>query len=168
MNKANQKRAMRLIGSTVKTLNFTSNMIGLRAVINPMNYPILQLYANLNHAKAQIDEVQALLDPDRIRKLKEMGHWPVPKEALTEEDKLRAELKKAKAQIRKLKEEQAVSRKVLRYIASRPSNWYDCKHKDPCGGTCANFFSALKRDKEVTTGCPKGLAQRILDFIDGK
>ena len=94
---------MRLIGSTVKTLNFTSNMIGLIAVINPMNYPILQLHANLNHAKAQIDEVQALLDQDRIRKLKEMGHWPIPKEALTEEDKLRAELKKAKAQIRKLK-----------------------------------------------------------------
>ena len=94
---------MRLIGSTVKTLNFTSNMIGLRAVINPMNCPILQLHANLNHAKAQIDEVQALLDQDRIRKLKEMGHWPIPKEALTEEDKLRAELKKAKAQIRKLK-----------------------------------------------------------------
>lgn len=94
---------MRLIGSTVKTLNFTSNMIGLRAVINPMNYPILKLHANLNHAKAQIDEVQALLDQDRIRKLKEMGHWPIPKEALTEEDKLRAELKKAKAQIRKLK-----------------------------------------------------------------
>ena len=94
---------MRLIGSTVKTLNFTSNMIGLRAVINPMNYPILQLHANLNHAKAQIDEVQALLDQDRIRKLKEMGHWPIPKEALTEEDKLRAELKKVKAQIRKLK-----------------------------------------------------------------
>ena len=103
MNKVNQKRAMRLIGSTVKTLNFTSNMIGLRVVINPMNYPILQLYANLNHAKAQIDEIQALLDQDRIRKLKEMGHWPIPKEALTEEDKLRAELKKAKAQIRKLK-----------------------------------------------------------------
>lgn len=103
MNKINQKRTMRLIGSTVKTLNFTSNMIGLRAVINPMNYPILQLYANLNHAKAQIDEVQALLDQDRIRKLKEMGHWPIPKEELTEEDKLRAELKKAKAQIRKLK-----------------------------------------------------------------
>lgn len=94
---------MRLIGSTVKTLNFTSNMIGLRAVINPMNYPILQLHANLNHAKAQIDEVQALLDQDRIRKLKEMGHWPIPKEALTEEDKLRAELKKTKAKIRKLK-----------------------------------------------------------------
>ena len=103
MNKINQKRAMRLIGSTVKTLNFTSNMIGLRAVINPMNYPIFQLYANLNHAKAQIDEIQALLDPDRIRKLNDMGHWPVPKEALTEEDKLRAELKKTKAQIRKLK-----------------------------------------------------------------
>ena len=103
MNKANQKRAMRLIESAVKTLNFTSNMIGLRAVINPMNYPILQLYANLNHAKAQIDEVQVLLNPDRIRKLKEMGHWPVPKEVLTEEDKLRAELKKTKTQIRKLK-----------------------------------------------------------------
>ena len=38
MNKVNQKRAIRLIGSTVKTLNFTSNMIGLRAAINPMNY----------------------------------------------------------------------------------------------------------------------------------
>lgn len=98
---------MRLIGSTVKTLNFTSNMIGLRAVINPMNYPILQLHANLNHAKAQIDEVQALLDQDRIRKLKETGHWPIPKEALTEEDKLRAELKKVKAQIRKLKRDAA-------------------------------------------------------------
>ena len=107
MNKRDQKRAMRLIGSTVKTLNFTSNMIGLRAVINPMNYPILQLYANLNHAKTQIDEIQALLDPDRIMKLKEMGHWPIPKEALTEEDKLRAELKKAKAQIRKLKRDAA-------------------------------------------------------------
>ena len=107
MNKVNQKRAMRLIGSTVKTLNFTSNMIGLRAVINPMNYPILQLYANLNHAKVQIDEVQELLDSDRIRKLKKMGHWPIPKEALTEEDKLRAELKKAKAQIRKLKRDAA-------------------------------------------------------------
>ena len=103
MNKVNQKRAMRLIGSTVKTLNFTSNMIGLRNAIDPIEYPILQLYANLNHAKTQIDEVQALLDPDRIRKLKEMGNWPVPKEALTDEDKLRAELKKAKAQIRKLK-----------------------------------------------------------------
>lgn len=94
---------MRLIGSTVKTLNFTSNMIGLRAVINPMNYPILQLYANLNQAKAQIDEVQALPNQDRIRKLKEIGLWPIPKEALTEEDKLSAELKKAKAKIRKIK-----------------------------------------------------------------
>lgn len=118
MNKVNQKRAMRLIVSAVKTLNFTSNMIGLRAVLNPMEYPILQLYANLNLAKTQIDEVQVLLDPDRIRKLKEMGHWPVPKEVLTEEDKLRAELNKAKAQIRKLKEEQAVSRKVAMFKQS--------------------------------------------------
>lgn len=168
MNKRDQKRVITTIGKAVKTLNFATNLFGVSSTLTPMSYPVLQVYANLNLAKAQIDEIQALLDPDRIKKLKEMGHWPVPKEALTEEDKLRAELKKAKAKIRKLKEEQTVSRKVLRYIASRPSNWYDCKHKDPCGGGCANLFRVLKREKEVTIGCPKGLAQRILDFIDGK